>query len=59
MKRGEKRAATEKPALSDEERFQRIAVKAYEIFVDRGQTHGHDEDDWLEAEQIVLAELEE
>ncbi|HUJ79868.1 MAG TPA: DUF2934 domain-containing protein [Nitrospiria bacterium] len=36
---------------------QRIAKRAYEVYLDRGQTHGHDVDDWLEAEQMVLAEM--
>jgi len=36
---------------------QQIAEKAYEVYLDRGQTHGHDVDDWLEAEQMILAEM--
>lgn len=41
-----------------------IAVVAYELYETRGCVHGYDLDDWLEAEEIVLAkhsgqELEE
>jgi hypothetical protein len=30
-----------------------IAMKAYELYERRGRTHGHDIDDWFEAEAIV------
>lgn len=36
---------------------QRIVEKAYELYVNRGYTHGNDLQDWLDAEQIVLQEL--
>lgn len=32
----------------------RIAEKAYELYVQRGQEHGHDLEDWLEAERQIL-----
>lgn len=32
-----------------------IAKVAYELYLKRGCVHGHDLDDWLEAERIVLA----
>ncbi len=32
----------------------RIANKAYELYVQRGQEHGHDIEDWLEAERQIL-----
>jgi hypothetical protein len=32
----------------------RIALRAYQLYEDRGRTHGHDLDDWLTAEQEVL-----
>lgn len=32
-----------------------IAVRAYEIYLDRGATHGHDLDDWLAAERELTA----
>jgi hypothetical protein len=28
-----------------------IARRAYEIYMDRGAAHGHDIDDWLQAER--------
>jgi hypothetical protein len=32
----------------------RIANRAYELYVQRGQEHGHDFEDWLEAERQIL-----
>jgi len=32
----------------------RIAERAYELYVQRGQEHGHDIEDWLEAERQIL-----
>jgi hypothetical protein len=31
-----------------------IANRAYELFLARGREHGHDLDDWLQAEQELL-----
>lgn len=31
-------------------RSQEISVRAYELFEQRGREHGHDLDDWLQAE---------
>lgn len=46
-----------KPATSsDPELHRRIALKAYELFAQRGYQHGHDCEDWLEAERLVLSE---
>jgi hypothetical protein len=42
-------------ALSDEELHRRIAQTAYEHYLNRGQMHGHDLDDWLDAERLVAA----
>lgn len=36
---------------------QEIAVRAYEIFLSRGASHGHYQDDWLQAEQELTAEI--
>jgi hypothetical protein len=36
---------------------QEIAARAYEIFLSRGASHGHDLDDWLQAEQELTAEI--
>ncbi len=32
----------------------RIAERAYELYTQRGQDHGHDLEDWLEAERQIL-----
>ena len=42
----------------DELLHQRIAEKAYELYHKRGESHGRDLDDWLEAERLVLSEIE-
>lgn len=36
-----------------------ISTRAYEIFQNRGGEHGRDLDDWLQAENEVLASLPE
>ena len=41
----------------DEPFYARVATKAYELFEQRGGEHGHDVDDWLEAERLVVEEL--
>ena len=33
----------------------RIAKRAYELYARRGQEHGHDMEDWLEAERQILS----
>ncbi len=45
--------------LSGEVLHEEIAKKAYKLFENRGRIHGHDLDDWLEAEQWVTKELQE
>lgn len=34
----------------------RIAQRAYELYAQRGHVHGHDLEDWLEAERQILSE---
>jgi len=34
-----------------------IACKAYELYQERGEIHGHDLDDWLTAESLLQGEL--
>jgi hypothetical protein len=36
---------------------ERISELAYELFLKRGAGHGNDLGDWLEAEQMVLAQM--
>ena len=44
------RGANERPTpIGNED----IAQVAYELFQRRGGVHGHDQEDWLEAERIV------
>jgi hypothetical protein len=42
--------------LTDEIRG-RIALKAYELYEQRGRDGSREMEDWLEAEQIVMAEI--
>lgn len=42
----------------DNLRHQRIAEKAYWLYEARGCCHGHDLEDWLEAERFISAEQE-
>ena len=44
--------------VSPEKRHELIAKKAEELFMKRGQTPGHELDDWLEAERLVDQELQ-
>ncbi len=41
------------PAFSKEDFNQKVAQKAYELFVARGCAHGYDAEDWFQAERIV------
>ena len=43
--------------MGDEVLRQRIAETAYELYHKRGESHGQDLDDWLEAERLVLSEI--
>jgi len=45
--------------LADDEIREKVALRAYEIYEDRGGHHGRDIDDWLQAEEEVRAEAEE
>lgn len=45
-------------SLNDNEARRRIAEKAYELYERRGFCHGCDLDDWLEAERLLLAEID-
>jgi hypothetical protein len=45
--------------LTDDEVRAKIALRAYEIYQDRGGQHGRDMDDWLLAESELLAQAED
>lgn len=40
-----------------EDRHPRVAAKAYELWEQRGCRHGHDLEDWLDAEAIVVSSV--
>ena len=42
--------------LTDYEFREKVALRAYEIYEDRGGQHGRDISDWLQAETDLLAE---
>ena len=42
-----------------DDRLERIATRAFEIYEARGGEHGQDLDDWLQAEQQIDAEIGE
>ena len=48
---------TASPALEKPLR-QRIAVRAYDLFLRRGGEHGHADEDWLEAERQINTEMQ-
>jgi hypothetical protein len=50
------RPASQPVELTDELR-ERIALKAYELYEQRGYEGGREMDDWLEAEQIIMTEI--
>jgi hypothetical protein len=37
--------------------YERVAAKAYELYLRRDQAEGHDLEDWLEAERLVRFEM--
>ena len=41
--------------MSSQERQERIAKRAYELFCARGGAHGNDMDDWVQAEKEIAA----
>jgi DUF2934 family protein len=46
------RAEVQKSPISKD-----VELRAYHIYLGRGATHGHDLDDWLQAERQVMAGL--
>ena len=48
---GDLQVSTETAAPTEEE----IALRAYEIYLERGKTDGNDVDDWLQAEYELTA----
>jgi hypothetical protein len=53
-----KAAKAESQRITDPNVFsERVAKKAYELYLERGCVNGRDVDDWLEAERIVEKEM--
>lgn len=50
---GGESSQTSQLMMSEEERYQRVARAAYELYQQRGEVHGYDLDDWLTAERLV------
>jgi hypothetical protein len=50
-------APPQRLTVSDEELYDQVARKAYELYEQRGEEHGYDLDDWLAAEHLVQEEL--
>jgi len=46
---------TAKPAVNPAAQYEHIRLLAYQLFEQRGYEHGHDVEDWVRAEEIVLA----
>ena len=55
--RERKPAGTTGDPFSGPEFYARVARKAYEFFEGRGADHGHDVEDWVEAERQVKKEI--
>jgi hypothetical protein len=53
------RASQRNPIELPEGMWERVAKKAYDLWVERGRREGHDMEDWLEAEAIVMEEIHE
>jgi hypothetical protein len=56
---GRKRTSSEvvvTPELMPDDVYEKIALRAYQIFERRGGETGHDLEDWLEAERSVRDE---
>ncbi len=44
--------------IADPSLYERTAQRAYELYQQRGEAHGHDVEDWLEAERQIVAQLQ-
>ena len=42
--------------IADSARQQKIRIRAYEIYLGRGEQHGRDLDDWLQAESELSSQ---
>jgi hypothetical protein len=56
MARTTRRAGKDQTVRTSAPEPDEIARRAYDLFVARGGEHGHDLEDWLEAESALLTE---
>jgi len=54
MKRESKKSQGSRPSGVRLPTHEEIAARAYQIYLERGCQHGHDLDDWLQAEYELL-----
>ena len=47
---------TTKTLATDSDVQERISFRAYELYQERGEKHGHDIEDWLQAEQEIAGQ---
>jgi hypothetical protein len=52
-----KKLLTPRKKISDEEFNQRVQSRAYDVYLQNGCIPGRDQENWLEAERLVKAEL--
>jgi len=52
-------AVSPQPIELPDSMWERISKKAFELWQDRGYRDGHDLEDWLDAEAIVMEEIHE
>lgn len=50
-----KASASRVPQSADTPTPADIAARAYSLFLERGRSHGHDWEDWLQAEKELLS----
>ena len=55
--KGSQSAQPQQLTIIDEELYDQVARKAYELYEQRGEEPGHDLEDWLTAERLVQEEL--
>jgi len=55
---GEKNDSTNGHSLTDE-LVQRVSSQAYALYEQRGSEPGHDIEDWLKAERLVLEQVQQ
>ena len=52
-------AASPQPIELPDGMWERISKKAFELWQERGYRDGHDLEDWLDAEALVMEEIHE